>query len=426
MELDQAKLMRGDLEDAKKRTSGQLSTLSLAVRLQAFIVPAAADFFAQQLQLIHENPSRYCVDARSPPGHVFQVRRRMGPSPTTFTVSLTVDLTTAECTCADRSQRAYVCRHLIAVWLTFPSRSLADFTPLLSLFIARHRVEVARSLVDELWPVLSPGTEAPDPALHQLQFDLAGGSDASSFSPEYRNNLVSSLMQGMSLIAEGLPDDTLSRFAKASWALMAEFSAVSKSRVNQEQSARGAGVPQGNLDDEAASGEDNADGELILRNPAFIGREKTKHLLGVGGKPASKRVSAFDLSERSRSGQRKRIGAYACGNCGVPGHRQATCTAPCRRCGIAGHTNKACKATRARKRKRQESVLFLFKSLGYNISTTRIHKDGHTLTHTEARIHINTHTHTSTRIHIIACRRTHTHTHTYARRYLLMHACRWG
>ena len=113
-----------------------------------------------------------------------------------------------------------------------------------------------------------------------------GDSDSAIFSPEYRNNLFSSFLQAFSLIAEGLPDDTLSRFAKASWALMAEFSAASKSPVNQEQSARGAmrprivtdaGVTQGNLNDEWASGEDNV-GELILRNPDFVGREKTNHL----------------------------------------------------------------------------------------------------------------------------------------------------
>ncbi len=124
---------------------------------------------------------------------------------------------------------------MIAVWLTFPSRSLADFSPLLALFPARHRVDVARSLVDELWPVLSPGGGAPDPALHQLQLDLSGGSDAASFSPEYRNSSVSSLIQGLSLIAEGLADDSLSRFAKASWALMADFSAASKSRCTKSR-----------------------------------------------------------------------------------------------------------------------------------------------------------------------------------------------
>ncbi len=327
--------MRVDYEDLKKRCSSQMASISLEVQLQTQLVPTAAAFFAAEWALLKAAPDRYVVE-RDDLQRAFNVRRRMGPRAFVFTASLSEDLTAARCVCADNAQRGFVCRHIIAVYLTFRGCSLSTVSRLIPLFAARYHTAIARTLVDKVWPEFLTGNAPPTNVvvLHQLQFSLVGADNGGSgFTPEYRDNMVSSLIQALSVVAEDLPDDRLSRFVKASWVLLTEFSTASRSRVSVN----------------AGSSLTEEKRELVIRNPEAVGRAKTKALEGTAGKAPSARQSAFGVHRRA--GQVKQKGSYGCGNCGQGGHKQSTCPQPCSRCGETGHTLKACKSKRVQKRK---------------------------------------------------------------------------
>ena len=124
-------------------------------------------------------------------------------------------------------------------------------------------------------------------------------------SPEYRNNVITSLVSLLAETADQLDDSRLVQLQHAVISLVAEFA---------PSQPPGASVTQAD--------------HVVVRNP--LSNESKKR-----GRPSETR-------EGRRPGPRNKKNRHTCGNCGQPGHRQGgskkKCPAPCKKCKQHGHT----------------------------------------------------------------------------------------
>lgn len=298
--MDAAKQMRVDLQHQVSRGNPQQVHVIPGARFAEFLVDHAAVFFVSQLDTLAANPLRYSVEqlpadsgSSGPAAVYFSVKRRMGPNARKF-LCIFLGLEAA-CTCADATQRFYVCRHIIAAWLSLPGNSLDNLTPLLSFFGARHQLSIARELVDRVWPMSTSSTE---PAISSRVIDVTFSDLAASLTPEYRDNLLNNLLTGLSTTAECLPDIRFMQLSRAVLDLMANFGSTSRSSIDVSSTV--------------AEKEDieSTQDSLILLNPAPVGRAATRIAKGDTAPISSKRKTIF--SEQSRSGQRKVHSSRCC------------------------------------------------------------------------------------------------------------------
>lgn len=313
------------------------------------MVPKAAVFVGEQVELLVNNPARYTVEQGRSTGEftVFTVKRTSGRDAHKFSVVTTGSFKTAACTCRDNRQFKYICRHIIAVYIDVEAngREFAN-TPyqcilrLLPCVGPRNVLKVAQQFTDVIWPTGPARTTATPLEFRGAYIRL---QDTQSLTQEYRSNAMTSIMQAINLVAEGLSDENFQRFYRSMVTLTGEFSnrpsrftpltvdSVDTSRSSSSTSS--ASTTSSALPSQ----------QLVIRNPNPVGRAKVQTL---GRKPTI-RAPGVSMDDK-RAGARRKKGAYACANCKKAGHRQNHCHAPCGRCGDSGHTIANCPNKRQR------------------------------------------------------------------------------